>query len=168
MDGIAADPVQLGPLGEGLQVPLNFLHISLPAQALEGGDMMPQVVAKSLDLLIVLPKIFIVFPDQFPTLEEKPLLGAALGFPPEQVHEGGQDAGGHGQCGPRPQQEAGQAILEAGPEMEHQLTPPCGIGHGADAADCRPQSQGCQEQRCEQAVEAVPPLSPDQGEDGGG
>lgn len=55
--------------------------------------MMPQVVAKSLDLLIVLPKIFIVFPNQFPTLKEKPLLGAALGFPPEQVNEGGQDAG---------------------------------------------------------------------------
>ena len=130
--------------------------------------MMPQVVAKSLDLLIVLPKIFIVFPNQFPTLKEKPLLGAALGFPPEQVNEGGQDAGSHGQCGPRPQQEAGQAILEAGPEMNHQLTPPCGIGRSMDTAYSQPHSQDRQEQRGEQPVEAVPPLSPNQGEDRSG
>ena len=130
--------------------------------------MVPHVVAEGGKFLAVSAQVLVVLLGQLPPLEEEPRLGAALCLRLEQMDEGGQDARPQGRERQLPQQEPGQTHLEAGAELEQQLLSPLRLRQGMDAPDCHAQSQRRQEQRREQAVEAVFPLHPDHGQHAGG
>ena len=113
VDGVTAGAVQLRPLGQRLQVLPDLLCVPLPAQALEGGNVVAQVMPEGSDLLAVPPQVFVVLLCQLSPLEEQTFLGSAPGLTSEEVDQSGQNACGHGQRGTLPQKEARQAVLEA-------------------------------------------------------
>ena len=130
--------------------------------------MVAQVMAEGLDRFIVLAQIFIVLPNQLAPLEEQTRSARRW------VSLWNRSANAARIPAPRARREIlhrrrqGQAILEACPEMDQQLPPHWGSASAWMTPHRRPQPQRYQEQRREQAVEAVSALHPDYGKHSGG